>query len=98
MTKPRPMLSGAVEMVEVYDIETDSMMLAPKAMADIADLRKLAWLASMPDADRAFPNSGMGDPKLFEQARDAAMELRASMKPKPDPLDHPMLAHLRKSA
>ncbi len=96
MTKPRPMLSGAVEMVEVYDIETDSMKLAPAALAMHAERLKQEWLDSVPPDLRSMPHAALGDAKLFEKAREASLELMASMKPIPDPLDHPMLAHLRK--
>ena len=80
MTELRPIQPGE-EMVEVYDIQTDSMMLAPKALADRAELLKQAWLETVPADLRAFPSAVMGDGALFQAASDAAIELRAAMKP-----------------
>lgn len=64
-------------MVEVYDIETDEMVLAPKSVADRAELLKQAFFASVPDG--VTPRWDVGDPALFEAAKEAALELKSAM-------------------
>ena len=80
MTQHTPIPAGE-EMVEIYDIRTDQMMLAPKALADRAQLLRQAWFGSIPEELRDNPNSTLGEPGLFQAAKAAALELRASMRP-----------------
>lgn len=80
MTELRPIQPGE-EMVEVYDIETDTMKLAPKVLADRAELLKQAWLESVPADLRSMPHAALGEGALFEAARQASLELKAAMKP-----------------
>lgn len=80
-------------MVEIYDVTTDEMVLAPKSLADRAELLKQAWIASTgldPEMVVTIANPHMGNHALYEAAQDAANELRASFITRPgDPLPQP---------
>ena len=75
-------------MVEVYDVQTDEMVLAPKSLADRAELLKRAFLAST-GAEPGEYVPGTGDRELYAAAKAAADELRASFISRPDPLPVP---------
>lgn len=65
-------------MVEIYDVLTDEMVLAPKRLADQAELLKNAWAAGAETDEDGWPKPHTGDPVLFGKAIEAARALHAS--------------------
>ena len=89
MTEQRGLPDGE-PMVEIYDVLTDEMVLAPKALADRAELLKNAWAAGAETDAHGWPKPHTGDPVLFGKAIEAARELHASFITRPgDPLPKP---------
>ena len=77
-------------MIEIYDVTTDEMVLAPKSLADRAELLKNAWLASTGVTNMIDVRPDMGDKALFDAAMMAGLALRASFITRPgDPLPKP---------